>query len=218
MKRAVRVALALWLATGAGVEATAATERIVGLPCEGCEAVFEGRPVKLSGVARIAPVAEAGIPLRLDGVVRDAAGKPVPGVVIYAYQTNRAGIYPAGATSVSASARRHGTLRGWAETNARGEYAFDTIRPGGYPGTDIPEHIHLHVIEPGRCTYYIDDVVFTDDTRLTAAQRRAVSQGRGGSGVVTPAKMTVDGNGWKATRHITLGARIPGYADCGRSQ
>jgi protocatechuate 3,4-dioxygenase beta subunit len=67
--------------------------------------------------------------------------------------------------------------------------------------------VHIHIIEPGRCTYYVDDVLFEDDPRLTAAQRRR--PGRGGNGIVSPAR---DGSGgWLVTRDIVLGERIPGY-------
>jgi len=109
---------------------------------------------------------------------------------------------------------RHGRLRAWAKTDAQGTYRFVTIRPGGYPNTDIPEHIHLHVIEPGRCTCYIDDVVFEDDSRLTPRPRAAHDRGRGGSGVIRP---TRDSSGtWQARCDIRLGAGISDYAQCGR--
>jgi protocatechuate 3,4-dioxygenase beta subunit len=177
-------------------------EPIVGGPCEGCEAVFVGIPAKFTPVARIAPVNEPGEPLRIEGVVRNPQGRPVPNIVLYAYQTNAKGLYPAGSV-------RHGALRGWVISDASGRYAFDTIRPGGYPNTTIPQHIHMHVIEPGRCTYYIDDVLFDDDPRLTPAQRKQMDHGRGGSGVVVPKK---DANGrWLVTRDVVLGAGVSGY-------
>jgi protocatechuate 3,4-dioxygenase beta subunit len=66
----------------------------------------------------------------------------------------------------------------------------------------------MHVIEPARCTYYIDEIVFTDDSRLTAEQRKS-HPGRGGSGIVTPKR---DSTGtWLVTRDIVLGQAIPGY-------
>jgi protocatechuate 3,4-dioxygenase beta subunit len=99
-------------------------------------------------------------------------------------------------------------LRGWSRTDQRGEYSFRTIRPGAYPAGDIPEHVHMHVIEPGRATYYIDDLVFSDDSLLTARHRQ-VMRGRGGDGSSAPRR---DENGvWHVRRDIILGLNIPGY-------
>ncbi|MBL8520947.1 MAG: hypothetical protein JNK75_09770 [Betaproteobacteria bacterium] len=192
--------------------AVAQPERLVGGPCEGCEAVFEHRPATFATPARIAPAGSAGEPLSVRGTVRDAQGRPAAGIVVYAYQTDAAGLYPRD-DRLSGAARRHGAYRGFATTDAAGTYRFDTIRPGGYPGTSIPQHIHLHVVEPGRCTYYIDDIVFDDDPRLTGRERQSMVTGRGGPGLVQPVK---DGATWKATRDITLGQGIRDYADCGK--
>jgi hypothetical protein len=187
-------------------------ERVVGLPCEGCDAVFEGMPATIGSEGRLAPSSEPGRPLVVEGVVTTAAGAVASGVIIYAYQTDAGGRYPP-APSLRGAAARHGRLRGWVRTDAAGRYRFLTIRPGGYPSTDIPEHIHLHVIEPGRCTYYIDDVVFEDDPRLTPRQRAAHDRGRGGSGIVRPTRSAT--GAWSARRDIRLGAGIDGYAQCG---
>ena len=176
-------------------------EPVVGGPCEGCEVVFEGMPPKLEWFSRIAPAGEPGKPLRIMGVVRDAMNWPVPGIIVYAYQTNAAGIYPKAATP-------HGALRGWAKTDEQGNYGFDTIRPGGYPDSAIPQHIHMQVIEPGRVTYVIDDMVFSDDGRLTPENRKRYVTGRGGDGLVTP---TLESKILTVTRDIYLGKNIPGY-------
>lgn len=191
--------------------AQSAREPIVGLPCDGCDGVFQGLPATPAASARIAPADEPGEPLALSGVVTDGTGAPRAGVVVYAYQTDRRGIYPRDA-ALSGAAARHGRLRGWARTDTAGRYAFATIRPGGYPGVSIPQHIHLHVIEPGRCTYYIGDVLFADDPRLTPALRERERNARGGDGVVTPRG---DPSGWTAARDIVLGRNVPDYAACG---
>ena len=150
---------------------------IVGLPCEGCEAVFDGLPQAPSSAARIAPSEEPGQALRITGTVFGTDGSPAPGVIVYAYHTDASGIYPRGPQRRGQAASRHGRLRGWAMTDAMGRYRFDTIRPGGYPGTDIPAHVHMHVIEPGRCSYYIDEILFDDDPRLSVEKRRQVEVG-----------------------------------------
>ena len=187
----------------------AQSEPIVGLPCEGCEAVFEGQPATLEWQARIAPKDEPGEALRITGTVHDLAGRAAPNIIVYVYHTNAQGIYPTDERLKGLAAFRHGRLRGWARTDASGRYQFDTIRPAGYPGTDLPEHVHMHIIEPGRCTYYIDDVMFDDDPRLTAAKRQQLTQGRGGYGVATPVQDAA--GAWLVTRDIVLGEAVPGY-------
>jgi len=178
-----------------------AQESVLG-PCDGCENVFVDMPAQLAAHARIAPSSEPGEPLIIQGTVRRADGTVAAGIVVYAYHTNAAGIYPHAAT-------RHGALRGWARTDAAGLYRFDTIRPGAYPGRDIPQHIHMQVFEPTRGTYYIDDLVFSDDPLLTAAQRQRMQEGRGGAGASDPHK---DAQGvWHVRRDITLGKHIANY-------
>ena len=189
---------------------TRETEPVVGLPCEGCDAVFAGMPEHLEAFARIAGPDEPGERLRIEGTVRDAAGAAAAGVIVYAYQTDARGLYPAADAALQGrAAARHGRLRAWALTDAEGRYRFETIRPAGYPDTDLPAHVHMHVIEPGRCTYYIDDVMFADDPRLTASARRSLTSGRGGDGVAEP-RRDPDGT-WLVTRDIVLGEGVPGY-------
>lgn len=202
---------ASWLSSALAGEAR---EPILGLPCEGCEAVFDGIPAAIPAPARIAPAGEPGAPLALAGRVVDQDGRPQPGIIVYAYHTDRNGIYPASNAAATRYGRRHGRLRGWARTDADGRYAFDSIRPGSYPGADIPEHIHMHVIEPGCGTYYIDDVMFRDDPKLTRDQERKLSPGRGGHGIVAPSRR--DGV-WQVRRDIVLGLGIPDYPQCTRS-
>lgn len=179
-----------------------ARETVVGGPCEGCEHVFEGLPTQVGSRSRIAPPKEPGEPMIIEGVVRSADGKPAAGIIVYAYHTNAGGIYPRGSTA-------HGRLRGWARTDKEGRYRFDTIRPGGYPSRDNPQHVHMHVIEPGKATYYIDDIIFEDDPLLTAEHRRRMRRGRGGDGLCRPIK---DSEGvWHAQRDIVLGRNVPGH-------
>ena len=190
-----------------------AGEPVIGGPCEGCEAVFQGQPAELDARARIAPPGQAGEPMVLEGRVLDRDARPRAGVVVYAYHTDAEGVYPGRGRGGDAAAR-HGALRGWARSDAEGRYRFDTIRPASYPGRTVPAHVHLHVIEPGCATYWIDDVVFTDDPLLTAAQRRAHEHGRGGPGIATPKRRA---GVWQVNRDIHLGAGIADYACDGAS-
>jgi protocatechuate 3,4-dioxygenase, beta subunit len=94
-------------------------------------------------------------------------------------------------------------LRGWAISDDKGKYGIDTIRPAGYTITDLPAHIQMHIVEVSRCTYYIDDIMFEDESRLTQQQRHKLALGRGGTAIVAP---TRDASGiWAVTRDIVLG-------------
>lgn len=173
--------------------------------------MFVGIPANITSVARIAPPDEPGTPLRIEGTVRNKSGGPVEGVIVYAYHTNSHGRYPADKATKGTSAQRHGRLRGWARSDRAGRYVFETIRPGGYPFSRDPQHIHMHIIEPGRCTYYIDDILFEDDPRLTDAKRERMSRGRGGVGITKPARNESDT--LVVRRDIILGENIPGYPE-----
>lgn len=180
---------------------------VLGLPCEGCEAVFVGMPDELSWRARIAPKDEPGEPMVVRGVVYDTDGDPAPGVIVYAYHTDATGEYPR-AEEYSGWARRHGELRAWVRTEERGRYRFDTIRPASYPNQSIPAHVHMHIIEPDCCTYYISSIHFADDPLLTPEDRAEMVDGRGGSGLVQPRR---EDGVWMVERDIRLGQGVPGY-------
>ena len=150
-------------------------EDVIGGPCEGCEWVFDDQPGTLRSQARIAPANEPGALMVIEGTVTTMSGAPARSVIVYAYHTDQNGIYPR-------AANRHGTLRGWAITDAEGRYRFDTIRPGAYPSRSVPEHVHMHVIEPGIGTYFIANLEFQDDP-LNSTRNR---ENRGGDGFVLP--------------------------------
>jgi protocatechuate 3,4-dioxygenase beta subunit len=209
MKRTIRFSILCF-----SMAVCSAAEPIVGGPCDGCEAVFVGQPQSLASRSRIAPANEAGEPMLITGRVLARDGKPKTNVIVYAYHTDARGIYPAPAKSLGdAAADRHGRLRGWTLTDGEGRYTFETIRPASYPSRKIPAHVHMHVIERGCATYYLDDIVFTDDTLLTSAERAHHENPRGGSGVVTPTRDSASG-AWKVVRDIRLGVNIPGHPGC----
>jgi protocatechuate 3,4-dioxygenase beta subunit len=193
----------------AQVEPRAVSARRIGGYCEGCEAIYEGMPSRLNWETRIASASEPGEPFEASGVVYQPDGRtPAPGVILYAYHTDAGGIYPR-APGANGSAQRHGRLRGWVETNARGEYKFTTIKPASYPNSAIPAHVHLILKEADKNEYYIDDIEFDDDPLLTQrerARRRKV----GGSGIV---RLHRSAAGVRvARRDIILGLNVQAYS------
>lgn len=167
--------------------------------CEWCGAAEA--PRNLGSTLIVAGTDEPGERLIVTGTVYSPDGRtPARDILIYAYHTDAAGIYPKRG-SETGNGRRHGYLRGWLRTDASGRYRIETIRPGSYPGRSDPAHIHMTLTPPGRDEFWIDAFEFDDDPRLTPAER-ARREGRGGSGIVTPRR---DDEGvWHATRNIAL--------------
>ena len=169
--------------------------------CEGCEAIHEHGFEDLGWSTVLPPAGEAGERMVLTGrVYRPDGATPASDVVIYIHHTNASGVYPRRGDE-RGWGRRHGYLRGWAKSNAQGEFRFETIRPAPYPGRTDPAHIHITIKEPGRQEYWIDEVVFTDDPLVTPAYGARV-ENRGGSGIVTPTRDA--GGTWMVRRDIVL--------------
>jgi protocatechuate 3,4-dioxygenase beta subunit len=64
-------------------------------------------------------------------------------------------------------------------TDASGRYSFTTIRPGSYPGTRVPQHVHYEVGAAGHGTrifeiVFDDDPLVTDEIRSRAAEPGSV--------------------------------------------
>lgn len=181
-------------------------EKVVGGPCEGCEAIYEYGNKELFPTDTLPEYASGGEKLKVTGTIYEADGKiPASDVILYIYHTNADGIYPTKGGETG-WARRHGYLRGWIKTGKDGAYTFYTTRPGTYPSRSEPAHIHATIKEPGIKEYYINDFRFTDDPLLDRS--KAEKQPRGGSGIVKPVK---EKEGWVVKRDIILGLHIPNY-------
>lgn len=169
--------------------------------CEGCEGALERNPAGLTNYATIGSRPESGDPLLVSGRVYRLDGRtPAPNVIIYAYQTNAAGLY-AGEVAGSEASRRHGRLRGWVRTGADGSYRFSTIKPAPYPGAKLPAHIHFTIVEPGRRSYWIDDIVFAGEFGVTSAYRDSLTN-KGGDGILSLSRS--QSGVWSARRDIVL--------------
>ncbi|WP_299550860.1 intradiol ring-cleavage dioxygenase [Seonamhaeicola sp.] len=183
------------------------TNKTVGGPCEGCEAIFEYGNQKLTSIDTLPDFDQNKPKLRLTGTVFEKDGKtPAKNVILYIYHTDRNGIYPKKGGE-KGWARRHGYIRGWIKTDKTGQYTFHTFRPAAYPNGTIPEHIHVTVKEPSKNEYYIDVFAFDDDPILTSKERHKLKN-RGGSGIVKPA---LNDGILTAKRDIVLGLNIPNY-------
>jgi protocatechuate 3,4-dioxygenase beta subunit len=139
-------------------------------------------PYKEIAVA-MCPEDEPGEKLEFYGRVLDEHGNPLPKASVIAYNTDATGLYvPRGSTS------RTPRINAVAVTNADGWYRFRTIRPGGYPNSDDPQHIHLH-IDAAVHQHTYRTLWFEDDPRLTPAKRRSLDR----ETVIVPLRKRDDG-------------------------
>jgi protocatechuate 3,4-dioxygenase beta subunit len=120
---------------------------------------------------------EPGTRITVKGTVMKN-GVPQPGLLVYVYQTSSKGWYSDTGAHVAMNEgdRRHARLFGYFKTDDKGNFAFETIKPHGYPGSDLPAHIHFEVFE-NVGDMFITELLFDDDERLTpAARKRAASE------------------------------------------
>jgi len=107
------------------------------------------------------------------GTIYDMDGKSAPDVKKFLYHTDAAGYY-----SRPVSNPRQARLRGTVRSDARGQYEFDTIKPGHYADAHQPPpmHIHIHLEPPHLPDHRVDSYYFEGEPQL---QREVIARARG---------------------------------------
>ena len=123
-------------------------------------------PAEAPATGHIASRGEPGEALHVAGTVVDATGKPIRGASLYIYQTDHEGYYGVKPASDSRNPR----LKLFLRSDANGGWSFDTVKPGSYPGTRNPAHIHFEVSAPGGASR-IFEIVFEGDPFITDQMR-----------------------------------------------
>lgn len=200
--------LFVYSSRGFSQETLVQNAKLVGGPCEGCEAVFEFGDQALSPVDTLPDFNNPGPKLKVTGTIYKSDGKtPAPNVTLYIYHTNQKGIYPTSGDEKD-WVRRHGYIRGWVKTGEDGKYTFYTLKPGTYPSRRQPAHIHPTILEPNGKYYYIAEYLFADDPLVSNEERSNLSSRGGGNGILTLRK---EGNLLVGERDIILGRNVPNY-------
>jgi len=119
-------------------------------------------PAGAPSTGQMSPKGEPGQPLTVTGTVVDASGAPVADASIYVYQTDHEGYYGVKPASDSRNPR----LKLFLRSDAKGGWSFSTVKPGSYPDSRNPAHIHFEVSAKGKPPR-IFEIVFEGDPFIT---------------------------------------------------
>lgn len=120
-----------------------------------------------------------GRKIKVIGTVKTDNGKPAPGVTVYLYHTDSRGWYAVDKPHVGGNEgdRGHARLFGYVKTDKDGKFELHTIKPKGYPQSDLPAHIHIEISAPGYQPV-VTEFLFDDDERLIdQIRQRAIQEG-----------------------------------------
>jgi protocatechuate 3,4-dioxygenase beta subunit len=123
-------------------------------------------------ILKITATDEPGKKIKVLGTITDKEGNAVAGALIYLYQTDAKGWYAADAPHVvgAGSDAGHARIFGYVKTDANGKFELHTVKPSGYPRSDLPAHIHVHVWAGGYHRF-VNEFLFDDDERLVGKIR-----------------------------------------------
>jgi protocatechuate 3,4-dioxygenase, alpha subunit len=105
--------------------------------------------------------------VRIEGVVYDGAGDPVPDALIEIWQANRAGRYRHPADARTEPPLEDGFAGfGRSPTGPDGRFAFLTVKPGAVPGS--APHINVIVLARGLLKQLVTRIYFADEEAANA--------------------------------------------------
>ncbi len=122
---------------------------------------------------------EPGKRLRVRMRLVEADGSASAGALVYFYHTNAGGDYGPNDARVPLAGSDNNYARhfGYAVTDSDGAIEIQTIRPGGYPDDNAPEHIHLRIWCPDKQSFG-GEIWFDDDPRVNREAREEAAGDR----------------------------------------
>lgn len=117
---------------------------------------------------------EAGTQITIKGSVTDEKGNTIKNALVYVYQTSDKGWYSdTGAhILIYEGDIRHARIFGYFKTDDKGAFSFETIKPKGYPKSDLAAHIHIQFWDKNNEPLFgPGELQFEDDPRMTPARK-----------------------------------------------
>ncbi len=132
-----------------------------------------------SSILAISTSDEPGKKIKVLCTIADGQGKAISDALVYLYQTDYRGWYAAEAPHVLSNEgdMGHARLFGYVKTDAAGKFELHTVKPSGYPQSDLPAHIHVHVWKAGYSPF-VTEFLFDNDERLVGSIREQAVQSR----------------------------------------
>jgi protocatechuate 3,4-dioxygenase beta subunit/putative intracellular protease/amidase len=144
---------------------------------------------------------EPGEPLFVTGRVLDEAGKPLTGARVYVYHTGKDGVYSSkGGNTGNMGDSLNPRLFGFMRTGEDGRYEYRTIRPGQYPRSGPPAHVHYEV-EAYKHPKLVTELMFEDDSRMNSRSRAEFEK----AGFIIARPVKGDDGIWKCECDVTVG-------------
>lgn len=112
---------------------------------------------------------EPGVKLHLEGTLADKNGQAIPGAHLHIFHTDHQGFYSPLDSITGRMLEQDPRLEGFLDTDQKGHFSIQTVRPGNYPkkyeGRLLPQHIHIVASARGFATLSVQ-VAFYDDPAM----------------------------------------------------
>lgn len=145
------------------LRASSAAAIFVLISCSAAEPDSSARvpPPEPASTAILCHADEPGPRLLISGRVLDEQGRPRPGAMVTAYNTDRSGLY-----NPRQSPTRSPRIAGTVACDSAGRFQFLTVKPAPYPNDSLPAHVHFEATCPGYRPNF-SEVLFEGDPFIT---------------------------------------------------
>jgi len=161
-------------------------------------AIYDYSELQLNNTDTIPGFETKSNKIKIVGTIYESDGvTPAKGVIVYISQSDENGDYDL----KTHNGKRYINHRGWAKTDADGQYVFYTFIPNIDVRNKELRYINTTLKEPGKVEYNINGFLFDDDPFLTKSCRKKLEKINESNSIL---KLEKKGDLMVATRDIIL--------------